>query len=262
MGVIGDEGNPAVRQPGDLAKSKPGDQDSSLHRRVSPSIIAYLVILGVIVILRLLISLFPPGLIASQMVNLTDNLSIAAIWVGGWVGVYLAPGTGFTGLWQKGISHFKRFLEPALIGVGIGLLAIIFDLLQPLGGESLIKFPASLVAYPLAAILEEIIFRLFLTTTFVWMISNVLLRGNGQEAVFWIVSTFLAVFYTLTQLSQYQNLVAALNLLVVARFFVVIAVYFILAALYYRRYGFLAAISMHLGYFLVWNIIWGGLVRG
>ncbi len=233
-----------------------------MRRRVSPSVLAYLSVLVVIVVLRLLINLFPPTLISSQMVNLTDNLSIAAIWVGGWVGVYLAPGTGFAGMWQPGISHFKRFLEPALIGVGIGVLAVGFDLLQPLRGESLIKFPASLAAYPLAAILEEIIFRLFLTTTFVWIISNFLLRGNGQEAVFWVVSVFLAVFYTLSQLSQYQNLVAALNLVVLARFFVVIAVYFILAAFYYRRYGFLAAISMHLGYFLVWDIIWGGLVRG
>jgi membrane protease YdiL (CAAX protease family) len=235
---------------------------SSLLKKISPSVIAYLLILAVIIILRLLISLFPPGLIASQMVNLTDNLSIAAIWAGGWVGVYLAPSTGFAGMWQPGISHFKRFLEPILIGMGIGLFAILFDLLQPLGGESLIKFPASLAAYPLAAILEEIIFRLFLITAFVWIISNVLLRGGWQEAVFWLVSVFLAVFYTLSQLSQYQSLVAALDLVVLARFFVVIAVYFILAAFYYRRYGFLAAISMHLAYFLVWDIIWGGVVRG
>jgi len=221
-----------------------------------------MLILVVIIILRLLINLFPPGLIASQMVNLTDSISIGAIWLVGWVGVYLAPKTGFAGMWQKEISHLKRFLVPALIGVGIGLLAILFDLLQPLQGESLIKFPASLVAYPLAGILEEIIFRLFLTTTFVWIISNALLRGRWQELVFWVVSVFLAVFYTLTQLSEYQNLVADLDLIVVARFFVVIAVYFVLVAFYYRRYGFLAAISMRLGYYLVWHIIWSGIVRG
>jgi hypothetical protein len=239
-----------------------GDKVPTMLKKVSPSVIAYLVILVVIISLRGLISLFPPGMIASQMVNLTDNLSIGAIWVVGWVGVYLAPGTGFSGMWQKDISHLKRFLEPALIGVGIGLLAIGFDLLQPLKGESLIKFPASLVAYPLAGIMEEIIFRLFLTTTFVWIISNVLLRGRWHEGVFWVVSVFLAVFYTLTQLSQYQNLVADLNIIVVARFFVVIAVYFILVAYYYWRFGFLAAISMRLGYYLVWLIIWGGIVRG
>jgi hypothetical protein len=231
-------------------------------KKISPSVIAYLGILLVIIFLRLLLGLFPSTLIASQMVNLTDNLSIALIWLGGWVGVALAPRAGFAGMWQAGISHFKRFLEPALIGVGIGLLAILFDLLQPLGGESLIKFPASLVAYPLAAILEEIIFRLFLITVFVWIISSFLLRDHWQEAVFWVVSVFLAVFYTLSQLSQYQALVGALDLVILARFFVVIAVYFILVAFYYRRYGFLAAISMHLGYFLVWDILWGGIVRG
>lgn len=231
-------------------------------RKISPSAIAYLVILAAIVILRLLMSLFPAGLIASQMVNLTDNVSVGAIWLVGWIGVFLAPGTGFTGMWQAGISHFKRFGEPALIGVGIGLLSIGFDLLQPLHGESLIRFPASLVAYPLAAILEEIIFRLFLTTVFVWIISNVLLRNRWQEAVFWVVNVFLAVFYTLSQMSQYQSLVGAMDLVLVGRFFVVIAVYFLLAALYYRRYGFLAAISMHLGYALAWQVIWNGIVHG
>lgn len=231
-------------------------------KKVSPSVIVYLLILVVVVILRLLISIFPAGQIASQMVNLTDSLSIGAIWVVGWVGVYLAPGTGFAGMWQKETSNIKRFLEPALIGVGIGLLSIGFDLIQPLGGESLIKFPASLVAYPLAGILEEIIFRLFLTTTLVWMFSNMLLRGKWQEVVFWMVNVFLGVFYTLSQLSQYQSLVGTIDILVLARFFVVIAVYFLLAAYYYRKYGFLAAISMRLGDYLVWNVIWGGIVRG
>lgn len=231
-------------------------------KKISPSVIVYLVILAVIIILRLVIELFPPGQIASQMVNLTDSISIGAIWIVGWVGVYLAPGTGFAGMWQGDISNLKRFAQPALIGVGIGLLSIGFDLLQPLRGESLIKFPASLIAYPLAGILEEIIFRLFLTTTFVWIISNMLLRGRWQEGIFWGVNVFLALFYTISQLGQYQNLVAQIDLVVLARFFVVIAVYFILAALYYRRYGFLAAIAMRLGYYLVWHVIWGGIVRG
>ena len=235
---------------------------SSRLKRISPSVGIYLLILVAIIIFRLLIYIFPSELIATQMVNLTDTLSIIAIWAVGWVGVYLGRGTGFSGMWQKDISPIKRFIEPAMIGAGIGVLAVVFDLLQPLGGESLIRFPASLVAYPLAAILEEIIFRLFLTTVFVWIFSNVLLRGKWQDVVFWVVNVFLALFYTLSQLSQYQSYVADLDLIVLARFFVVIAVFFILSAFYYRRYGFLSAILMHLGYFLVWSIVWGGIVRG
>ncbi len=233
-----------------------------MPKKISPSVVVYLVILVVIIVLRLLIDLFPAGQIASEMINLTDTISIAGIWVVGWIGIFMARRAGFTAMWQPGISQFKRFIEPGLLGVGMGLLTILFDVVQPLQGESLIKFPASLVAYPLAAILEEIIFRLFLTTVFVWIISSALLRGRWQEIIFWVVSVFLAVFYTLSQLTQYQAIVASVDLVMVARFFLVIAVYFILAAYYYRRYGFLAAISMHLGYFLVWDIIWGGIVRG
>src|SRR4030042_4058720 len=196
-------------------------------KRVSPSVLIYWVILVVIVILRLLFSLFPSEQIASQMVNLTDNLSIGSIWLVGWVGVFLAPRTGFADMWQKDIKTLKRWLIPFLIGLGFGVLSIIFDLLQPLGESSLVKFPASLVAYPLAGILEEIIFRLFLTTTIVWIISEMLLRCRGQEAVFWGTSIFLGIFYTLSQLNLYQNLAETLDILVLVQFFTMIAPNFI-----------------------------------
>jgi hypothetical protein len=235
--------------------------NSSMLKKISPSIITYLLILVVIVILRLLISLFPSEQIASQMVNLTDTLSIGAIWLVGWVGVFLAPRTGFAAMWQPDISNIKRFLIPFLIGVGFGLITIIFDYIQPLGEGSLIKFPASLVAYPLAGILEEIIFRLFLTTTLVWIISNMLFSGRWQEGVFWGVAVFLGVFYTLSQLSLYQSLMGTIDLFILAEFFIVIAANFIVAAFLYRKYGFLAAISMRIGDYLLWHIFWGAIAK-
>jgi hypothetical protein len=235
---------------------------TSILKKISPSVIVYLIIGVVIIVLRLLISLFPAGQIPVQMVNLTDSLSIGAIWLVGWVGVYLAPGTGFAGMWQAGISNVQRLLIPALIGVGVGVVSVILDLVQPLGAESLIKFPASLVAYPLGGILEEIIFRLFLTTVMVWIVSNMLLRGRWQEVVFWGVTVFLGVFYTLSQISVYQSLMGTVDWLTVARFFIMIGVYFILASYFYRKYGFLAAISMRMGDYLVWHIIWGAIAKG
>jgi hypothetical protein len=235
-----------------------------MHRlkRVSPSVIVYLVLGGIILFLRLLLRLFPSGQVVPQLVNLTDSVSILAIWLSGWVGVYLAPGTGFSGMWQADIPHSKRFLLPLLVGAAIGVVTILFDLLEPVTGESLIKFPTSLVAYPLAGILEEIIFRLFLTTTLVWIVSNMILRGRHQEGVFWGVSIFLSAFYTLSQIDAYNRLIGTPDLLTLARFFIVIAANFILAAYFYRRYGFLAAISMRMGDYFVWYILWGALVRG
>ena len=230
-------------------------------KRVSPSVLIYLVILVVIVVLRLLLSLFPSEQIASQMVNLTDNLSIGAIWLVGWVGVFLAPRTGFTDMWQNDIPYLKRWVIPFLIGLGFGVLSIIFDLLQPLGEGSLVKFPASLVAYPLAGILEEIIFRLFLTTTIVWIISEMLLRGRWQEVVFWGTSIFLGIFYTLSQINIYYSLMGTLDLLTVAQFFIMIAANFIVAALLYRKFGFLAALSMRMGDYLIWHILWGAIAK-
>lgn len=230
-------------------------------KKISPSVVIYLLLLVVIIVLRLLLMLFPAGQIASQMVNLTDTLSVGAIWMLGWVGVYLAARTGFAEMWQADIPHLKRFVFPALVGAGIGILTIVFDLIQPLGNESLIKFPASLFAYPLAGILEEIIFRLFMTTTLVWIISNMLLSGRWQEGVFWGVTTFLGMYYTFNQLSIYRNLVGSLDLLIAVQFFIVIGVSSILAAYFYRKYGFLAAISLRLGDYFVWHIIWGAIAK-
>jgi len=231
-------------------------------KKISPSVITYLLILVVIVVLRLLLSLFPSGQIASQMVNLTDTFSIGAIWLIGWVGVFLAARAGFAEMWQEDISNAKRWLIPFLIGLVFGLFSIIFDKIQPLGEASLIKFPASLVAYPLAGILEEIIFRLFLTTTFVWVISNMLLRGRRQVEVFWGVAVFLGVFYTLSQLSLYKSLMGTLDLFIAAQFFVMIGANFIVTAYFYRKYGFLAAISLRMGDYLLWHIIWGAIAKG
>jgi hypothetical protein len=231
-------------------------------KKISPSVITYLLILVVIVVLRLLLSLFPAGQIASQMVNLTDSFSIGAIWLIGWVGIILAPRAGFAEMWQVDISNTKRWLIPFLIGLGFGLLSIIFDRIQPLGETSLIKFPATLVAYPLAAILEEIIFRLFLTTTFVWLISNMLLSGRSQVGVFWGVAVFLGVFYTLSQLNIYQSLMGTFDLFIAAQFFVIIGANFIVTAYLYRKYGFLAAISLRMGDYLLWHIIWGAIAKG
>jgi hypothetical protein len=40
-----------------------------------------------------------------------------------------------------------------------------------------------------------------------------------------------------------------------------IAANFIVAAFLYRKYGFLAAISMRMGDYLLWHIIWGAIAK-
>jgi hypothetical protein len=52
-----------------------------------------------------------------------------------------------------------------------------------------------------------------------------------------------------------------LNFFIVAQFFIMIAANFIVAAFLYRKYGFLAAISMRMGDYLLWHIIWGAIAK-
>jgi hypothetical protein len=64
------------------------------------------------------------------------------------------------------------------------------------------------------------------------------------------------------QLGLYREVNGSLDLLVVGRFFTVIAADFIIVANLYRRYGFLAAISMRMGDYFVWHIVWGAIAKG
>jgi hypothetical protein len=134
------------------------------------------------------------------------------------------------------------------------------DVLQPLGSEVQIAFRASLVVYPMAGILEEILLRLFLTTMLVWLVSAVILRGRGQQTVFWVVAVVVGLMYAMLQMAAYTMVAGEVTFLAGVWFLVQIGCYFVVAAYIYRRYGFLAAVAMRMGDYLIWHIIWGALV--
>lgn len=220
----------------------------------------YLGLIIVLVVLRLILYVLPAEFVLAGQESMLSWPSIIVIALLGVIGMVLAPRAGFAEMWGGEVENRHRLIVPGLVGLGFGVLSVVLDMLQPLGSEIQIKFPASLVVYPLGGILEEIVFRLFLTTGLVWLGSTVILRGRGQKPVFWVVAVAVGLLYAILQLGAYTTIAEEVTLLIGVRFLVQIGVYFVVAAYLYRRYGFLAAVIMRMGDYLIWHIIWGALI--
>jgi hypothetical protein len=82
---------------------------------------------------------------------------------------------------------------PAVIGAGLGALAIVTDVVtgwsrnvaaQPELPRIHIEFPVSTLIYPGGAIIVEVVYRQLRIPLLLWLISGVMLRGHHQDRVF------------------------------------------------------------------------------
>jgi hypothetical protein len=178
----------------------------------------------------------------------------------GLLGVYLASRAGFPEIGSQHITPVQRFVIPSVMGVGFGIVTVLLDMLQPLDPALQIQFPTSLIAYPLGGIIEEILFRLVLTTLLVWLISTIILKGKFQQPVFWVIAFGIALLYAGLQIAAYAQIAGPVGGLTALRFILLIGVYFLVAAFVYRRYGFVAVVMMRLGQYAIWHILWGFFV--
>jgi hypothetical protein len=226
----------------------------SLSDRAYPGLFAF------VILLRITLFFVPVTYVLHAQEQMVAIPTILVIFGLGFIGLRLTSKAGFADIWDNTISNKQRFFLPALIGLVFGILSVLFDLIQPLATDIQIKLPGSLLVYPIGGILEEIIFRLLLTTFLVWLISSVILRGKWQKLVFWIVAIAVGLVYAFLQISQYAVLSGSpIEPLVAVRFILVIGAFFIVAAYLFRRYGFLAAVSMRLADYLIFHILWGVL---
>lgn len=184
----------------------------------------------------------------------------------GFVGLKLSQKLGFADLWDPKVSHKQRFLLPALIGIGLGIFFIladaIFSQFQPSGLLPHPPFPTSLVASATAGIGEELIFRLFFISFWVWLISYVLLKGKWQNQTFWIVAVLSALAFALGHLPAAMLLlefktVSEIPPALISEIIILNGVLSLFAAYYFRKFGFLAAVGIHFWADVVWHVIWG-----
>ena len=184
----------------------------------------------------------------------------------GFLGLKLSQKLGFADLWDTKISNKQRFFIPALIGVGIGIFFIISDAIlsqfYTLGPFPHPSFPTSLVASAGAGIGEEIIFRLFFISFWVWLISYVILKRRWQNQIFWIIAVFSALAFAFGHIPSVMVLfglktIGEIPPALMSEIFLLNSVVSIFAAYYFRKFGFLAAIGIHFWTDVIWHVIWG-----
>lgn len=224
--------------------------------RLSISMKIYLGLVVAIVILAGMNIFLPLEINQGQQASWFYVIAVAVV---GWIGVLLSPKTGFPEMWDSKISNKQRFWLPALVGLGMGIVMVLSDLFKPLGREAQTRFPDSLIVFSFGGITEEIIIHLFLTTFLVWLISGLILRGRYQETVFWLVAIGGALFYWFVQVNAIRTYFPEqFSVTLAIQLFLIIGVTITAGAYFFRKGGFLAALSLRYGFYLIWHIIWGG----
>jgi hypothetical protein len=244
------------------------DRTASTGAGFPNSAIAWLGLVALLVLVHLFIRFVGAGLERDLRVVLFSLPSVAGFGLAGLLGVWLAHHTGFPAAWDPHISNRQRFLYPALIGLGFGILLVVREQLAP--GIPLFlertglpafnaPFPGSVLFYGGGAIIVEVFYRLLPIPLVLWLVSHILLRGRAQEQTFWVLALLTSLIEPMTQ---------ELGLLDEGRSGL-FAVHFTMGymlnlaqAVMFRRYGFLAAITLRWAMYLVWHILYGNLICG
>ena len=198
------------------------------------------------------------------------NSLIALILYGalGFIGLKLSQKLGFADIWDSKVSIRQRLLIPALIGIGVGVFLILADAIlsrfHELGPLPHPPFPLSIVASATAGIGEELIFRLFFISFWVWLISYVILKNRRQNQIFWIIAILSALAFALGHIPSVMiffdfNTVNEIPPALMTEIFLLNGVVSIFAAYYFRKSGFLAPVSIHFWTDVVWHVVWGAL---
>lgn len=226
-------------------------------RDLSHSTKTYLALVLFLIAVKILFLAFPTTFPSADQEGAFSWFTIVTVSILGFIGLMLSRRAGFPDLWDAAISHRQRFLIPALVGLIYGVVTVLYDLRSPAPVH--LELPSSVPFYAYGATLLEILLRLFAVTFLVWLISNVILKGKWQTPVFWLAAVIAALYEPLPHLTSALNtggILAALGVLVAAPLFAGN----IVAAYLFRKYGFLAALTMRLSFYLLWHIIYGGLL--
>lgn len=186
--------------------------------------------------------------------------SIICFGILGYVGIrFFEEKAGFPTMMDGDISHSQRFGYSSVFGGIFALAAILFDYYSQARIPQ-IPFPVSIAAYIPIAIMDNMFWRLFLLTFLIWLISFKILKTEITVNVFRVITAIEALLYIFIQLNLYKNLVAPLTLYSVIQILLVSGGFMVTACVLYRRYGFLAPVTMHVVQYILYHGLYGGLL--
>lgn len=241
--------------------------------------------------LALLCGNFPPEMFPhpSQRESFEWTSIVCLVLLPGLVGVWLAHRTGFPDMWDRRVSNAQRFLLPAAIGAAFGLEEVVVDRLTGMTEvvRSVIglrffhmRFPASLAVYPGGAIIVDTLFHLValplvlgLVYATAWSVRR--LRGmpapdthaTGRDTAFWVVAAIVSWIEPVTQsgvlgLLPGRTFRFAGHEGLVAYWMIEGYLVNLTQAWLFRRFGFLACLTMRVAFYLVWHVAYGYATQG
>ena len=240
---------------------------------LSGSIITWLALVAYLAVAKVLsLTVVPIAFRSAGQQSLFDWTTLGLFALLGLAGVALAEHTGFPAAWDARVSNRQRLIVPAVVGLGIGGLAIVIDLLTG-GSEAVaratgqpsfnIDFPGSLLAYSAGGILVDVEYRLFTVPFLLWLISGVLLRGRGQVPTFWALAAASTLFEPLLQgVGLFVMGGGVITVGMLAAYMVTALALNFAQVLFYRRYGLVASVLIRQADYLAWHIAYGNFLYG
>jgi hypothetical protein len=226
------------------------------------NVIVWLVLMVYLALVKVLLdSFFPQAFSDPAQATLFAWPAIGIIGCLGLLGAWLAATTGFPSAWDARIAYRWRLLLPIALGIAFAAIQILVNELTSFSAlqaarhgvtQQYTSFVPMLLIFPAAAIIVEVLFRLFPVTVLLWLVSNVVLKGRGQAHTFWALALVSSVVYVLTQVTDLLILPAPVMIILMLALF---AENVTQAALF-RKYGFLAAIVLRMTFYIVWNVLY------
>ncbi len=184
----------------------------------------------------------------------------------GFIGMILAKKIGLPEIWDQNVTNRERFVIPAIVGAVAGILLIAGDLIfsrfNGLGRFFHPPFPTSIAASLSAGIGEELVFRLFFVSFWVWLFGKVILRGRGFQIVYWVISVLSALAFGAGHFPSLMIITGAQSISEFSPFllievFLLNGIVGMAAAYLFKRSGYLAAAGVHFWTDIVFHVLYG-----
>jgi hypothetical protein len=227
-------------------------------KSLSISIRVYASLVAMLVMIKMILALAPVRVIVPAQAAGSSWQFLIPLTILGLVGVWLSQKTGFPEMW--GASPKQWVLIPTVLGLGAAGILILLNLIQPLG-EINVPFPISILFYTQGGIEAEIVLHLIPIPLLLWLISSVILRNRWQEPVFWGVAIVLSLCEPLGMISAISQ-TGLLEQSIIPIFMIIVSYSMnLIGACLFRKFGFLAPLTMRLSLYLAWHVVFGALMK-
>ncbi len=223
---------------------------------------ALLVVGAILVLARVLLHVIPAQLALDVQQQYTSWFMLPVVVLLGFVGWWVSPRIGIPPVWDDVDGARARLIYPALLGLAIGAFWVLVDALKPVSYVTHATFPGVIFFYTYSAIFVEVLNRLFFATIVTWLVAIVILRGRGLILTYWIVAGVVTLTTALGQAyGTYQASGGRPDVLDLILSFGLAAIFEPVAFYLYRKAGFLAPLIMKFVFYVIWHMVWGGLIQ-